>query len=312
MKKSDAIILCLFLLMYACGMRKQSSTGNPGNDPFPRSIVCFNPVPENPVFRGTGSGTWDRNIRERGFILYEDSLYKMWYSGYNMDLEQKIMLGYATSHNGINWTRYPGNPIFNKKWTEDMFVFKDEGTYYMYAEGENDVAHLLTSPDGIQWQEQGNLVILSENGDTIPGPYGTPSVWIEDGEWFLFYERNDLGIWLAKTENRITWKNVRDEPVLALGPGEFDKGAVAANQVVRLNGRYYMYYHATSRSDWQNPSSPVTWTSNVAMSTDLVHWTKYPGNPIIDGDYSSPILVFDGEKPSFYTMHPQVCRYITK
>ena len=59
----------------------------------------------------------------------------------------------------------------------------------------------------------------------------------------------------------------------------------------------------------QHPTGPVTWTSNVAMSTDLIHWKKYPENPVVKGDFSSAILVFDGEKPSLYTMHPVVCRY---
>ena len=33
----------------------------------------------------------------------------------------------------------------------------------------------------------------------------------------------------------------------------------------------------------------------VAASADLVHWEKYPGNPIVGGDKSSPVLVPDGE-----------------
>ena len=312
MNKSNVIILCLLMVITACHNRKKPLSTDKGGDAFPSEIVHFIPYIGNPVFEGTGSGTWDDSIRERGFILYEDSIYKMWYTGYNPDMDKKRMLGYATSHDGVNWVRYSDKPIFSDKWTEDMFVLKNGGTYYMYAEGENDVAHLLTSPDGIQWQEQGNLIILSAKGDTIPGPYGTPSVWIEKDQWYLFYERNDTGIWLAKSQNKITWKNVRDEPVLALGPDEYDKAAVAANQVVKLKNKYYLYYHATDRADWEDPNSPAVWTSNVAMSTDLIHWVKYPGNPFIKGDYSSPILVFDGNKPSLYTMHLHVCRYLSE
>lgn len=276
---------------------------------FPSEMVSFAPVEGNPVFSGTGSDTWDKKIRERGFILFEDGLYKMWYTGYNPDLAKERFLGYATSNDGIHWDRYSDNPIFSKKWTEDMIVLKNEGTYYMYAEGDNDVAHLLTSPDGITWEEQGDLTILSTKGDTIPGPYGTPVVWVENGKWHLFYERNDLGIWVATSSDKLNWKNIQDEPVIPLGPGKYDIAAVAANQVVKYKGRYFMYYHATDRMDWQHPSSPVVWTSNVAMSGDLIHWTKYPGNPFIEGDHSSGILVFDGEKPCLYTMHPEVWRY---
>lgn len=309
MKILTVIILCLLIFMSACHNRKNPT--NIGNTEFPSEIVNFIPYIGNPIFQGTEANTWDDSIRERGFILYEDSVYKMWYTGYNHDVEKKRMLGYATSSDGINWLKYSDKPI-SDLWIEDMFVFKYEHLYYMYAEGEKDVAHMLTSFDGIQWKEQGNLIILSEKGDTILPPYGTPTIWIENDIWYLFYERNDLGIWLATTKDKITWKNVQDKPVLALGPDEYDKAAVAANQIVKLKNRYYMYYHATDRGDWEDFDSPAVWTSNVAMSTDLIHWKKYAGNPFIKGDYSSPILVFDGDKPSLYTMHLHVCRYISE
>ena len=294
------ILLALVAVLTACS----SKTNTVKSDEFPAELIQFSPIPENPLFSGTGANTWDKEIRERGFILYEEGLYKMWYTGYNPDMAREKFLGYATSTDGIHWERYSENPVFSEKWTEDVFVFKNEGNYFMYAEGDNDVPHLLTSADGIGWEEQGDLTILTTKGDTVPAPYGTPAVWIEDGQWHLFYERNDSAIWLAKSDDKLTWTNVQDEPVLPLGPDGYDLHAVAANQIVKYNGRYFMYYHANSDIKWQ-----AEWTSNVAMSTDLIHWKKYPGNPIVKDNFSSPILVFDGEKPSLYTMHPAVCRY---
>ena len=300
---------CIYILITTFLFGCNNANKNKKDEDFPSEIVKFKPYSENPVFKGTGEATWDKKIRERGYILFEDNSYKMWYTGYNPDLARERYLGYATSNDGVHWKRYADKPVFDKKWTEDMFVIKFEGKYYMYGEGDNDVAHLLTSPNGIHWDEQGDLTILTTKGDTIPGPYGTPTIWIENGEWYLFYERNDMAIWLAKSDDKLTWTNIQDDPVLPLGPEEYDIGAVAANQVVKYKGKYYIYYHATSRTDWQHPSSPVPWSSNVAMSTDLIHWVKYPENPIVEGDHSSPILVFDGDKPSLYTMHPDVCRY---
>jgi len=304
MKITAQICIYVFMAVWftACNSNNKS-------EDFAPEMVKFHPIEGNPVFKGTGTDTWDKYIRERGFILLEDNVYKMWYTGYNPALSDEKYLGYATSDDGIHWKRFAGNPIFQEKWTEDMFVMKTGGKYYMYAEGYKDVAHMLTSADGIHWQEQGDLKILTSKGDTIPGPYGTPSVLIKDGQWYLFYERNDNGVWLATSVDKITWTNVQDEPVLPLGPNQYDIGAVAANQVVEHQGKYYMYYHATTSSDWQHPKTPPIWTSNVAMSTDLIHWEKYPGNPFIEGDHSSPILVFDGNKPILYAMHPAVWRY---
>lgn len=300
----------LLLILSSLGYK---STKEPGNKKvrqkeFPRQMVHFIPYKANPVFTGTHADTWDKEIRERGYILFEDGLYKMWYTGYNSDKADQKFLGYATSKDGIKWTRYPGNPIFKEKWTEDMFVIKDKGQYYMYAEGKNDIAHLLTSQDGIHWNEEGDLTIKKTNGEIIPGPYGTPTVWIDNNKWYLFYERNDEAIWLAESGDHINWTNVQDAPVIKKGPGKYDAGAVAANQVVKYEGRYYLYYHASSKP----MESAAEWTSNVAMSTDLIHWVKYNKNPIVEGDHSSPILVYNGKDYKLYTMHSQVWLYFSK
>ena len=303
------LIGILMASVFACSNKK-----NTAEEDFPSELVAFTPYENNPVFAGTDADTWDKKIRERGYILFEDGVYKLWYTGYNRDLAKECFLGYATSNDGISWERYSENPIFADKWTEDIHVLKDGETYYMYAEGDHDVAHLLTSTDGIQWEEQGDLTIVTTTGDTLSGPYGTPTVWVEDGEWYLFYEVEDWAIWLAKSTDKINWVNVQDEPVLEPGPNEYDFGAVATDQIIKHEGKYYMYYHATSRADWDQPNrqGPVLWNSNVAMSTDLINWTKYPDNPLVEGDHSSPVLVFDGEKPSLYTMHPSVFKFSAK
>lgn len=306
-------ILCILITVTACQNKPKSDSGDKIYVDFPSEMVEFIPYKKNPVFTGTGGNNWDKEIRERGYILFEDNIYKMWYTGYNSEISDQKFLGYATSLDGINWSKHPGNPVFSEKWTEDMFVIKSENTYYMYAEGENDVAHLLVSADGINWEEKGDLIIRSTKGEPVPGPYGTPTILIEDGKWHLFYERNDEGVWLAMSDDKITWVNVQDELVLKMGPATYDLGAVAANQLVKFKNKFYLYYHATSRPDWQQrPESDNIWTSNVAMSTDLLHWVKYPGNPIIEGDHSSPILVFDSDQPCLFTMHSAVCRYSPK
>ena len=70
-----------------------------------------------------------------------------------------------------------------------------------------------------------------------------------------------------------------------MGPEPYDQTAVAVNQVVKRDGLYYAFYHANSQRPWKD------WTTCVARSRDLVHWEKYPGNPIIQNNCSSAILV---------------------
>jgi beta-1,2-mannobiose phosphorylase / 1,2-beta-oligomannan phosphorylase len=46
----------------------------------------------------------------------------------------------------------------------------------------------------------------------------------------------------------------------------------------------------------------------LATSKDLVHWTKYEGNPLFPrrDNKSSGILVHDGKQFRLYTMHDKV------
>jgi hypothetical protein len=287
-----------------------ASAAPPGGEPrvtaapgeFPKQLVDWVPYAGNPLFSGTAQGTWDDSIRERGFILREGGLWRLWYTGYNRARSETMALGYATSPDGVRFTRHAGNPVFDRVWTEDVFVVPHAGGYQMFAEGKGDVAHRLTSSDGVAWRDAGRLDVRTRSGAPLPpGPYGTPTVVVEGGTWHLFYEREDKGVWLATSRDRRVWTNVSDEPVIALGPEAYDRHAVALNQVVRYEGRYYGVYHANAHPQWKGP-----WTTCLAVSDDLVRWRKYPGNPVIRSDDSSGILVDDGQRLRLYTMHPQV------
>ncbi|MDA0834357.1 MAG: glycosylase [Planctomycetota bacterium] len=271
---------------------------------FPAELVTFEPIDENPIFVAEGEGHWDVKIRERGFILKDDECYMMWYTGYDGTREGQKMLGLATSGDGIHWTQSVDNPIYDDHWVEDMMVVKVDDVFYMFAEGEKDQAQLLTSDDGVNWQRQGTLDVRLKNGEPIPpGPYGTPTAWHEEGTWYLFYERRDAGVWLATSSDMKVWTNRQDEPVLLPGPDDYDRDLIALNQIVKYNGRYYAYYHGAS-----NAQKPNLWTTNVAVSDDLIHWKKYAGNPLfpISANKSSGIVVPDGDRFRLYTMHNEV------
>lgn len=276
------------------------------SEPFPSELVDFKPISENPIFTGTGTETWDQNIRERGFILKEGDTYHMWYTGFKTERET-LSLGYATSMDGLNWERFAGNPVFSESWTEDMMVLKVDGTYHMFAEGRNDVAHRLTSTDRINWTDHGSLDIRLRDGSPLSeGPYGTPTAWYENNTWYLFYERNDMGIWLATSSDLSVWTNVQDDPVIAIGPEVYDKYGVAVNQIFKYKEWYYAYYHATEFEDWHE------WTTNVAASKDLINWTKYKQNPIMRENKSSGIIIQEEGQFRLYTMHKNVAVHFSQ
>ncbi len=275
---------------------------------FPPELVEFVPGPNNPVFTAAGPGHWDVKIRERGWILREEKTYHLWYTGYDGTREGIRQLGYATSPDGLHWTRHADNPLVAGHWVEDMMVVHQGDTYYMFAEGLHDQAQLLTSKDRVHWNREGTLDIRTTNHQPLtPGPFGTPTAWLEHGVWHLFYERGDAGVWLATSGDLKVWTNVQDEPVLSPGPDGYDRHMIALNQIVKYQGQYFAYYHGSG-----SQQSPRTWTTNVARSSDLVHWQKYARNPLVEGNKSSGIVVGDGRQLRLFTTHDQVDVYVPR
>jgi hypothetical protein len=282
---------------------------------FPDELVRFESSSRNPVFTAAGSDHWDARIRERGWILKDGDTWRLWYTGYDGTRDGKKMLGLATSPDGLTWTRHSANPIYRDHWVEDMQVVKHADTYHMFAEGAEDQAQLLKSSDGVRWERIGPLDVRLTNGEPIPrGPYGTPTVFYENEKWFLFYERSDRGVWLATSKDMRQWRNVQDEPVLKPGPDEYDRDSVALNQVIKHGNRYYAYYHGSADSARDKNGAtdgrrrPTLWSTAVAVSDDLVHWKKYPKNPLfpLAENKSSGIVVHDGKQLRLYTMHDKV------
>jgi len=269
-------------------------------------LVEFVPYDKNPIFTAEGPGHWDVNIRERGWILRDGDEWHLWFTGYDGTREGIKLLGHATSTDGLAWKRDARNPIYSEHWVEDVMVVRHEGTFYMFSEGLGDRTQLLTSTDGVNWKRVGTLDIRYTDGTPLkPGPFGTPTAFVEDDTWYLFYERGDQAVWLAASQDLKVWTNVQDEPVLKPGPEPYDDEMIALNQVICHGGRYYATYHGSG-----DEVAPRTWCSCLAVSDDLRHWRKYAKNPLLADNQSSNLLIKDGAGYRLYAMHDEVRVYL--
>ena len=274
---------------------------------FPPELVRWTPYPANPIFKAEGPGQWDVKIRERGWILRDGDNWRLWFTGYDGSRDSTKMLGYATSRDGVHWERSPQSPIYREHWVEDVCIVKHNDVYYMFAENESDNhSAMLTSADGINWKWIGKLDVrtAADKAKETRRPCGTPTVWIEGDTWYLMYEWMDKGVWLASTKDpmSLVWQDVLDAAVLDPGPGSYDEEMIAVNQVFKYQGIYYAVYHGSGSGE----AMPRTWTTNIARSTDRVHWQKYSGNPIVEGDRSSGVIVRTATGVRLYTMHGQI------
>jgi predicted GH43/DUF377 family glycosyl hydrolase len=247
-------------------------------------------------------GSWDEHIRERMWVLYEDGIFRAWYAGwqgpYDLERPNLVHLGYATSKDGIHWTKHPSNPIFSKRWTEDMCIVKSDGLYYMFVEDESHdatVIHLMTSKDGLLWEEHGDVLKGIEGSNWEGGWVGTPIVWKEGKKWIMLYEGGPPGdIALATSGDGRNWKRSDANPVLTEGVG-WESKVTAPDAIIQENGEYVLYYHALG--------DDKKWRSGAAVSKDLIHWERYSGNPIFENP--SPVIVQAGGKTFCYVTYEQ-------
>lgn len=293
----DLLTVMLLLLIWL------TTTAEAG-ERFPRILVEFSPQATEPIFEGRGGNHWDAAIRERGWIHRHGNEWWFWYTGYDGTRDGLKQLGLAKSPDGLVWKRATEQPLYREHWVEDVSVILHEGTYYMVAEGYLDRAHSLTSTDGIHWQRRGLLDVRNTAGQPLPdGPLGTPTLFRDNDRWYLFYERRDLGVWLASSTDFTLWTNVQDDPVLQPGPAEFDRDLIALNQIFRHDGHYYAVYHGTAKD-----RQPPLWSTAIAVSDDLRHWEKFAKNPLLprEQNKSSGQIHWDGERFRLYTAHPKL------
>jgi predicted GH43/DUF377 family glycosyl hydrolase len=94
-----------------------------------------------PVLLASGDGPDSGTVRDPS-VLRTDRGYEMWYRGIGESLEWTVC--YATSADGITWTRYPENPVLRGdpgSWDERIWfprVLAEEGRYSMWYTSADD------------------------------------------------------------------------------------------------------------------------------------------------------------------------------
>jgi predicted GH43/DUF377 family glycosyl hydrolase len=96
----------------------------------------------NPVLDLGANGEWDDVYVEEPSVILDGGTYKMWYAGYD---GSNIRIGYATSLDGISWTKSTSNPVLDLgadgEWDDvrvsNSSVILDGGTYRMWYTGND-------------------------------------------------------------------------------------------------------------------------------------------------------------------------------
>jgi len=208
------------------------------------------PLPGEWTERGTvvpkgSNGSWDdTDVRMGTVIVFRDSLF-LYYVGADHQRPDgdagNMAIGLAKSADGVNFTKYSGNPVITFRPTGDaeecpefpQAAVLNDGTIRMYWGGNTSIGggmvrcdiYLSTSSDGIHWSSGTKVIdyhdIGSGGGDEIwpigllHAPGGTAS---RTGNWHLWIcgDRTPTGYSakLAVSDNGINWQEQNESPVL--------------------------------------------------------------------------------------------------
>ncbi len=164
--------------------------------------IVWTKYANNPVMDVGPPGTWDDAGLLFGDVIFTSSLYQLWYTGWD---STNLRIGYATSPDGINWTKYAGNPVLNlgeaSSWdtagvTSPTVVYHNNTYHLWYSGGEemqpgnpflNDpLPGYATSSDGINWTKYAGNPISNDASVVSSGDaYYDGSIY---HMWFSFCE----------------------------------------------------------------------------------------------------------------------------
>lgn len=255
---------------------------------------------------GTWSGETNVGVTGRETVVYDGSLYHMWYGS-----ADEKSLYHVTSADPANFTSTPSAVTINDWQTGDEVassaIVRDNGVFYMvkYSAGTNQRFSIYTSMDGNSWIAKGQVFDIAQ----LPtAPAGTqwnkidaPSLFKEaDGSYKLFFQAKTQDTATGKIYTYTIYFAIATESLSMIADGNADNDfiqptvALSPSQVTNLNtsllqvmhpwvvkagDSYYMWFSAYFTGTEQ--------TLGMATSPDGYTWTASADNPIFFTTYAA-------------------------
>lgn len=293
------------------GDNGNGGNGGGGND---NSAICnsvtWTKYGTSAVLSTGPEGSWDSIHVFHPSILFNGTIFQMWYEGYGLSGGG---IGYATSPDGINWTKYgtsavmsPGPDSWDRNRLTTPHVIFDGSEYQMWYAGGDGTRFAMgyaTSPDGITWTKHGTSLVFNPDstGWDSYSIYGQ-SVIYDGSNYQMWYTGNyvrglnsSVRIGYATSFDGITWTRQSSYPVLDVGAyGSWDDYYVAYPSVISDGTGYQMWYVG---------HGGYTALIGHATSTNGMIWDKDISSPVllkgVYGDWddkfiSNPSVMYDG------------------
>ncbi len=210
---------------------------------------------DGPIFENGAFNSWDGYTVGPGAILKENTIYKMYYNGWN-DQYGQWQVGLAASADGIHWERY-SEPVLKADSLNEFkvgatTVIKVDDMYYMFY-GSSSIynydymrINLATSSDGINWEKYSGNPILSptESWEGIGVTF--PAVIFDNNQFIMIYssvDRTKFGI--AYSNDGKTWTK-SSKYILSNQMTKTKWIQINYPFLMKVNNEYRLYYTGTS------------------------------------------------------------------
>ncbi len=303
------LIAVLLLLTLAMPLAAQDETD---------ISVTLTPYEGNPVLTAGESGAWDASGVGFPRVTYADGMYHMFYSGWR---SVELSVGYATSEDGLSWTKYDNNPIFTledrsaRRGVISQYTMLDGDTWVMYftpsaGNGPSDNVMRATAPSPTgPWIISPDPVLTvgaQTDWDFYDG-LEVDSVLQTDDGYILYYTLlqgqadtgpfyNGGGIGRAVSTDGAHWVKYDDpltteeglsasDPVFVTNAEAWDAGLVALPTVLAGDGILEMFYGGTGYVFQDVGYGTFAYPRiGYATSADGISWTRYADAPVLTAE----------------------------
>ncbi|MBN1351054.1 hypothetical protein JXJ21_16655 [candidate division KSB1 bacterium] len=177
------------------------------------------------------------------------------------------------------------------------FLFSHAGKYYMTFVGWDSIGYrtgLAVSDDLIHWEKLGMIIDRGPKGSVTEFNIAMTNILRKNdlyssgelkringkfvGSFHAYprpgYESGPAVIGLCFSDDLRHWEI--GDPILTPNPAcAWEAGGLYKSWLMQHDGTYYLFYNA------KTAGRPWIEQTGVALSTDLVHWNRYPENPVL-------------------------------
>ena len=217
------------------------------------------------IVLGPAKTGWEEQVNRPG-VLFKDGVYHMWYTG---QAKKKSKIGYATSKDGVNFTRR-AEPVLTatSEWEKPSLMCPhvewdaEKKQFRMWYSGgedyEPDAIGYATSTDGITWKKHSANPIFRADPETKwEQKKVTACQIVKHGRWHLMFyigfETDSIArIGVARSRDGVTdWQRHPANPIISPTKGAWDGASCYKPFAVyeKANNRWLLWYNGRSRGE---------------------------------------------------------------